>query len=45
VKTRTAGVFWRADPEDMSILDGGDDRQRAELIAERLRQWKSNTNA
>ena len=45
VKARTAGVFWRAAPEDMSILDGGDDRQRAELIAERLRQWKSITNA
>ena len=29
----------------MSILDGGDDQQRAELIAERLRQWKSITNA
>jgi hypothetical protein len=38
--TRTAGVYWRADPEDMSILDG-DDRKRAELIAERLRHWKS----
>ena len=45
VKARTAGVFWRADPEDMTILDGGDDRQRAELIAERLRQWKSITSA
>ena len=38
---RTAGVFLRADPDDMSILDGRDDRQRAELIAERLRQWVS----
>ena len=45
VKARTAGVYWRAVPEDMSILDGGDDRQRAELIAERLRQWKSIANA
>ena len=45
VNARTAGVYWRADPEDMTILDGRDDRQRAELIAERLRQWKSITNA
>ena len=45
VNARTAGVYWRADPEDMSILDGSDDRQRAELIAERLRRWKSITNA
>ena len=42
---RTAGVYWRADPEDMGILDGNDDRRRAELIAERLRRWKSITNA
>ena len=40
VNTRTAGVYLRADPEDLSTLDG-DDRKRAELIAERLRHWKS----
>jgi len=38
---RTSGVYWRADPEDMSILDGRDDRKRAELIAARLDHWKS----
>jgi hypothetical protein len=42
---RTSGVYWRADPKDMSILDGPDDRQRVALIAERLRQWKSIANA
>jgi len=41
LNARTAGVYWRADPQDMSILDGRDDEKRAELIAERLRQWKS----
>ena len=45
VNARTSGVYLRADPEDLSILDGGDDRQRAELIAERLRRWKSIANA
>ena len=45
LNARTAGVFWRADPEDLSILDGRDDRRRAELIAERLRHWKSIGNA
>ena len=45
VNARTAGVYLRADPKDMSILNGRDDRQRAELIAERLRDWKSITNA
>src|SRR5918992_1412917 len=37
VNTRTAGVFLRAEPTDMSILDGRDDQKRVELIAERLR--------
>jgi CAP12/Pycsar effector protein, TIR domain len=45
VNARTSGVYLRADPVDMNILDGDDDRQRAELIAERLRRWKSITNA
>jgi Predicted nucleotide-binding protein containing TIR-like domain len=44
VNTRTSGVYLRADPGDMTILDGLDDRQRAELIAERLTRWKSITN-
>src|SRR6185295_6926251 len=44
VNTRTSGIYLRADPGDMSILDGRDDRQRAELIAERLKHWKSITN-
>jgi len=44
VHMRTAGVYWRADPGDLSILDGSDNRQRAELIAERLRNWKSITS-
>ena len=30
----------RAESTDMGILDGRDDRQRVELIAERLRNWK-----
>jgi hypothetical protein len=45
VNARTAGVYLRADPKDMSILDGRDDKQRAALIAERLRDWKSITKA
>ena len=45
VIARTSGVYLRADPEDMSILDGRDDRRRAELIAERLTDWKATTNA
>jgi hypothetical protein len=43
VNARTSGVYLRADPSDMSIMDGRDDRQRVELIAERLTHWKSIT--
>jgi len=39
--SRTSGVYWRAEPGDMNILDGDDDRKRSELIAERLKAWKS----
>jgi hypothetical protein len=42
---RTAGVYCRADPEDMGILDGNDDRGRAALIAERLKLWKAIISA
>jgi hypothetical protein len=45
VNARTSGVYLRADPEDLSILDGRDDRKRAELIAARLKDWKSVTGA
>jgi hypothetical protein len=38
---RTSGVYLRADPRDMEILDGRDDQKRAQLIAERLQNWKS----
>ena len=38
---RTSGVYHRADPEDLRIMGTLDDRRRAELIAERLRLWKS----
>jgi hypothetical protein len=44
VNARTSGVYLRADPDDMTILDGRDDQKRAELIAERLRHWKSLLN-
>jgi hypothetical protein len=41
LNARTAGIYLRAEPTDMSILDGRDDRQRVELIADRLRHWNS----
>ena len=41
MNARTSGVYLRADPEDLAILDGDDDHQRAELIGERLKRWKA----
>ena len=45
VNVRTSGVYLRANLEDLAVLDGRDDQQRAALIAERLTDWKSKTNA
>ena len=41
VHERTSGVYLRAAPEDMAILDGRDDKRRADLLAERIRDWKA----
>jgi hypothetical protein len=45
INARTSGVYLRADPADMGILDGDDVQQRAELIAERLAHWRSIANS
>src|SRR5690349_4353758 len=45
VNARTSGIYLRADPGDLRVLDGADERQRAELIAARLAQWKTGANA
>jgi hypothetical protein len=41
---RTSGIYWRADPDDLQILDGRDDQKRAALIAARLKEWESIRN-
>jgi hypothetical protein len=45
LNARTAGVYLRADPQDLSVLDGPDDRQRAKLIAGNLKRWKALSKA
>jgi hypothetical protein len=42
---RTSGVYLRADPADLQLLERGSAEERAELIAERLQEWKSAANA
>ena len=34
----------RADPSDLQVLEGDAEHERAELIAQRLREWKSAAN-
>src|SRR5436305_4999029 len=45
LNARTAGVYLRAEPTDLQVLEGGSEEERAELIAQRLRAWKSAANA
>jgi hypothetical protein len=45
LNARTAGVYLRADPSDLEVLDTGNENERAELIAQRLEEWKSAANA
>jgi hypothetical protein len=44
LNVRTSGIYWRADPDDMAILDGRDDGKRAALIKARLTEWESVRN-
>jgi Predicted nucleotide-binding protein containing TIR-like domain len=45
MNARTSGVYLRADPADLEVLEGGSAEERAELIAQRLQEWKSAANA
>jgi len=44
LNARTAGIYLRADPSDLQVLDGGTEVERAQLIAQRLQEWKSAAN-
>jgi hypothetical protein len=45
LNARTSGIYLRADPSDLEVLDTGSPHERAELIAQRLEEWKSAANA
>ena len=45
LKARTSGIYFRADPSDLEVLERGSGEERAKLIAKRLDEWKSATNA
>lgn len=44
LNARTAGVYWRADPDEVEVLEGRDDQRRAKLISERLKEWEAFKN-
>jgi hypothetical protein len=44
LNARTAGVYLRADASDLQVLEGGSEEERAQLITQRLREWKSAAN-
>ena len=41
INARTSGIYLRAEPNDLTVMDGRDDRQRVELISDRLKDRKS----
>jgi hypothetical protein len=45
LSARTVGVYLRADPADLQALEGGSEETRAQLIAQRLREWQAAANA
>jgi hypothetical protein len=45
LRERTSGVYLRADPDDMRVLDRGDAQVRGELLATRLLEWKAISNS
>src|SRR3954469_7657486 len=45
LNARTAGIYLRADPSDLQVLDSGSEEERAQLIAQRLQEWKPAANA
>jgi Predicted nucleotide-binding protein containing TIR-like domain len=42
---RTSGIYLRADPSDLQVLEDGSPEERAQLIAQRLQEWKSAATA
>jgi hypothetical protein len=44
IHERTSGIYLRADPSDMRILEGEDLAARVELIGRRLAEWKAIAN-
>jgi hypothetical protein len=44
-RARTSGIYLRADPGDMAVLEANNATERAALIDRRLDEWKSVANS
>jgi hypothetical protein len=42
---RTSGIYLRADPGDVAVMEGNDPAERTTLIERRLEEWKSSANS
>jgi predicted nucleotide-binding protein len=40
-QARTSGVYLKAEPDDITAMDGRDVQKRSDLIAERMKDWKA----
>jgi hypothetical protein len=45
LNARTSGIYLRADPSDLQVLEDGSEADRVQLIAQRLREWKAAASA
>jgi hypothetical protein len=41
---RTSGIYLRADPQDLQVLDQAAPEERAKLLARRLEEWRAAAN-
>jgi hypothetical protein len=44
-RARTSGIYLRADPVDVAVMEGNDPDERTALIERRLEEWKSSANS
>src|SRR5262245_66621216 len=45
LNARTSGIYLRADPSDLHVLEEGSEEERAQLITQRLQEWKAAASA
>ena len=41
LNARTSGVYWRAEQEEVDVLDSRDEEKRSALISSKLKEWEA----